>query len=177
LLFDLGRRYQINFDESRKLSERQPCVRFLKVIERNQIAHVLQAVASSDDFIVWLNRLENFQNDAIGGKRCGKIAKEKVPGAVDECATAVREAINAKKEQAVYCGSGGGLRMRAVKEVPGPGAEEQLVSVDVSFGIKNRLTREEFFHGHFLLPDWEFAHVLGRGKGPRLPELVLTPGS
>ena len=88
----------------------------------------------------------------------------------------MREAIDAKKKQAVYSGSGGGFGVRAIKEISGPGAEEQLVSVDISFRIKNRLTREKFFHGHFLLPDWEVAHILGRGKGPRLPELVLTPG-
>src|SRR4029077_2752593 len=133
LLLEFRGQQDIDFYECRKLRERQPRRGFLKIVEGNQIAHVLQSRARGDDFVVGLNRLKDFQNDTIGGKRRGKIAKEKVPGAVDECATAVREAINAKKEQAVYCGSGGGFRMRAVKEVPGPGAEEQLVAVDVSF--------------------------------------------
>ena len=152
LLLEFRGKQDIHFYECGKLRERQPRRRFLKVVEGNQIAHVFQAAASGDDFIVGLNRLEDFQNDAIGGKRGGEIAEKKVPRAVDERAAAVREAINAKKEQAVYCGSGGGFGMRAIKEISGPGAEEQFVAVDVSFGIKNRLTREKFFHGHFSFP-------------------------
>src|ERR1700722_1254309 len=165
LLLEFRGKQYIDFDECRKLRERQPRWGFLKVVERNHIAHVLQPAASGDDFVVGLNRLEDFQNDTIGGKRRGKIAKEKVPGAVDECATAVREAINAKKEQAVDCGSGGGFRVRAIEEIPGPGAEEQFVAVDFSFGIKNRLAREEFFHGHFLLPNWELLSFSEGEKG------------
>ena len=111
LLLEFRGEQDIDFDECRKLRERQPRRGFLKVVERNQIAHVLQAAASGDDFIVGLNRLEDFQNDAIGGKRRGEIAEKKVPRAVDERATAVREAINAKKKQAVYGGSGGGFGM------------------------------------------------------------------
>src|SRR6516162_9557375 len=181
LLFEFRGKQHIDFYECGKLRERQPRRGFLKIIEGDQITHVLQAAASGDDFIVGLNRLEDFENDAIRGECHRKITQEKVTSAVDEGATAVREAVNAKKKQAINRGSGGGFGTRAVKEILGPGAKEQFVTVDVAFGIENRLTREEFFQRHFLLPDGEAAHILGRGKGRDcqswLLRRVVTPGT
>jgi hypothetical protein len=95
LLLEFRGKQNVYFYECRKLRERQPRRGFLEIVEGNQIAHVLQAAAGGDDFIVGLNRLEDFQNDAIGRKRRGEIAKKKVAGAIDEGAAAVREAINA----------------------------------------------------------------------------------
>ena len=75
LLFEFRGKQDINFYECRKLRERQPRRRFLKIIEGNQISHVLQAAASGDDFIVGLDRLEDFQNDSISRKRRGEVAE------------------------------------------------------------------------------------------------------
>ena len=54
LLFEFRGQQDIHFYECGKLRERQPRRGFLEIVEGDQIAHVLQAAASCDDFIVGL---------------------------------------------------------------------------------------------------------------------------
>ncbi len=83
LLLD-GRGEHIHLDEIGQRHQRPPCRRVAKIVEGDQVAHLLQPAAGGDDLLVHVDGFQNLEDDAVFRQQRGIVADQKIPRAVHE---------------------------------------------------------------------------------------------
>ena len=87
---------KIHLDEIGQQYQGPPLRRIAKVVERDQVAHLLEAAADGNGFLVHLDIFKELEDHPVSGKQRGIVAHQKIPRAVQERAAPLREALDPK---------------------------------------------------------------------------------
>jgi hypothetical protein len=125
------------------VGELQQCIAsqtLVEVVESDQIAGRLQASARFKDFVIWLDVLQDLDNEPLFGQGVGVLVDERRAREIDECSPASRQRLDAEDEEAVRDDRERGvILVSGVELVLKAGTGQQLVAEQLRLVVKYRL--------------------------------------
>jgi hypothetical protein len=135
---------EIDFEELREVDEWGHFRLVDKVVERKDVSGIAQIAADRDDFVGGIHRFQDFNDDALRGKKSSYAEFERQLINIDEGAGKAREMLQFEECEGIRDDAGGRIA-GGLKKILRTAAEEQFVGVHVQPLIKDGLARNESF--------------------------------